>query len=549
MVTAKKETRNKNKYIVFILLLFLLLSIVMIYFSHIYEGKLIAGDDYQFHKMRIEGLYESIKNRMYFPRLNMMFMNSMGYASSIFYSDIFLYFPAILRIFGFSLSESYISLLILFNFLTFIVAYFSMYEVEKRVDRSLIFSMLYTLSTYRLFDVIKRAALGEVLAFTFLPLAFMGLYQILYKNHKKWYFLTLGMALIILSHLLSAILFAILIFVFLILNWKELYSNLFRKNSFIKAVATTIPLVSFYFLPILEQLISQKLKVSTNPVEYMSERAMNFQDIVTQSLSNVSDNANIGIVLLFFFIFYMVKIKDVKLKDTRHILITALLFTFLTTNLFPWKLFEKTFLNTIQFPWRFFTLVTLCLCWGIAQDKLNIFKNKMIIIFLLSFVTLLSVSYSLNVTQALGKMAYGHLNELTTYRIGGGEEYLPEAANLDKLMEYDLKLNYDDKELMIKNYHKNRDEIIFNFKSSNKQTVTLPLIYYKGYVSELIGSGDISDPYLNEDGLLSINVKGKGKVKVYYKGTTLQFMSLYFSMGSWFIFIAWLLWNRERNKS
>lgn len=546
-----KKIRKRSNNSFFLMLLFFLLSVLIIYFSHISDGKLIAGDDFAFHKMRIEGLYESIMNGVYFPRLNMTFMNSMGYASSIFYSDIFLYFPAILRTLGFSLAESYVSLLILINFITFSVAYFSMYIVEEKVNKSLLFSILYTLSTYRLFDLTKRAALGEVLAFAFLPLAFMGLYQILYKNQKKWYYLTLGMSLIIFAHLLSAVLFALLILVFLVLNWKELYHNSARRNSFIKAVIFTIPLVMFYLLPILEQLRSQDLRVSTNPIVYISVAAMNLQDIVTQSLSNVSHLVNIGIVLLIFIMLYIIKIRHIKSNMTKHIFTSVILFIFLSTNLFPWKFFDKTFLNTIQFPWRFFTLVTLCLCWVIAQDEINMFKHKKSANYLMILVTLFSLSYSLNANQYMDNkiMSYGQFNEPSTYDIGFGKEYLPKEANLDELMKYNLDLIYNSNELTTTNYSKNRDEITFNFESSTKQVVTLPLVYYKGYVAELVGTGELSEPYLSKEGLLSIDVIGEGNVKVFYKGTILQFITLYFSIGSWIIFTLWLILTREKKLS
>ena len=152
-----------------IAIFFIILSVVSLYFSHIYNFRMVTGDDYQFHAVRIEGLYEALRSHVYFPRINMTFMHSMGYATSIFYSDVYLYFPAVLRLLGFSLAESYVIFLVFVNFLTFVISYFSMMNIEKKISKSLIFSLLYTLSFYRLFDLTGRAALGETLAMSFLP--------------------------------------------------------------------------------------------------------------------------------------------------------------------------------------------------------------------------------------------------------------------------------------------------------------------------------------------------------------------------------------------
>lgn len=49
---------------------------------------------------------------------------------------------------------------------------------------SIIISLLYTLSTYRFHDEIVRGAIGEVFGFVFIPLAFIGLYHIVFGDKK-----------------------------------------------------------------------------------------------------------------------------------------------------------------------------------------------------------------------------------------------------------------------------------------------------------------------------------------------------------------------------
>lgn len=525
-------------------LFFMIISIISIYFSHISKGQLFVGDDLNFHKMRIEGLYEALSNHVYFPRINMTFMKSMGYASSIFYSDFFLYFPAILRLLGFSLSEAYVALIVVINFSTFIVAYFSMQCVEQKFKKSIFFSILYTLSTYRLYDLNGRAALGEILAIVFFPLAFMGLYHIIYGNSKKWYILSIGMSLIILSHVISAVMFSLFILIFLIISRNELFNSTVRLKNFIKSVLLTLPLTAFYFIPMMEQMKSQTFKMTTHQWAFMSQTAQRLDLYFNNSLSNDGLSANIGIILLMFLIAYIFSNHKIKNKSVKNIFYVGLIFLLMATNLFPWHLLEKTFFNTIQFPWRFFALVTLCLCWVVAEDSLEILNSSIVRGVLLVLVILFSVSSSLVSNQKPGAiiMPYREFNIPLPNEIGWGQEYLPENADYGNLMNRELNLSYDKSTVSITNYTKNRDVVSFEFETLSESTITMPLIYYKGYVSEFNGIGTISEPFLNEneDSLVSITVNGNGVVKVYYKETTLQTLSKYVSLVSWILFLFYM---------
>ncbi|WP_313467429.1 YfhO family protein [Carnobacterium sp.] len=541
------KKKHSTKKVFIIITLFMILSVISVYFTHLYHGEIIVGDDFQFHKNRIEGLYEALKIHNFFPKINMVFMNSMGYASSIFYSDFFLYFPALLRLLGFSLAESYIAFVIVINFVTFIIAFASHFLVIKDQRKSLIFSLLYTLSSYRLLDLTTRAALGEVLAICFLPLAFMGLYQIIYGNSKKWYYLTLGMALIIHAHILSAVMFSLLIVLFLVVNVKRMFFEKERLISIVKAAFLTVPLIVSYLFPVLEQLASQTFKVSSNPIFFMSEKASQLGNAFLNALSNKS-TPNIGITLLLLTIFYVLSMKKIKAKT---IFCMGLLLLGLTTDLFPWKILDHTFLNTIQFPWRFLAFATLLLSWVIGEDPLNLFENKKVFYTLSILITVFTLSYTLNLrsqVEAEKIVSYGEYNQINSYKIGAGKEYLPDKANFEDLMNKKEELIYDSSKLTIKNYHKNKDVIIFDYQALSKELVTVPLIYYKGYVGELSGKGTISEPFLNEAeaGLTSVAVEGTGTVKIYYKDTLIQKLSQWVSIASWILLLSYLFVIKRR---
>ena len=52
----------------------------------------------------------------------------------------------------------------------------------------IVMSLLYTLSGYRLTNAIYRAAVGELTAIAFIPLVFLGLWQLFQEDDKtKWW--------------------------------------------------------------------------------------------------------------------------------------------------------------------------------------------------------------------------------------------------------------------------------------------------------------------------------------------------------------------------
>ena len=544
-MSLNNKMKDSTKNTIGIILFFMFLSVFSVYFTHLYNGEIIVGDDFQFHKNRIEGLFQSLNNHIFFPKMNMLFMNSMGYASSIFYSDLFIYFPAILRFLGLSLAESYTLFIIVINFATFLVAYISKLTVTKNERSSLMFSLLYTLSSYRLLDLTTRAALGELLAICFLPLAFLGIYQIIYGDTKKWYHLTLGMTLIIHAHILSAVMFSMLILLFLVFNIRNLFNEKKRIKAFIKAVLLTVPLVLSYFLPILEQIESQTFKVSTNPIFFMSEKASHLGSAFLNALSNKS-TPNIGIILVFFIIFYFLSLNKIQANNTKPIFFIGILFLILTTDLFPWKLLDNTFLNTIQFPWRFLAFATLLISWVASDDSFGFFKNKKNFYTLSALIVMLTLSYTLNLrTHSDEKkiISYEEFNQIDSYKIGAGKEYLPDKANFDGLKNKRNELIYDNDKVVIKNYHKNENVITFDYKAQNKEIVTIPFIYYKGYVGEYKNNNGLENMLFlneNEDGLTSVELKGTGTVKVYYKNTLIQKLSLSISLVSYVLLICLL---------
>jgi hypothetical protein len=152
------------------LLLFLVASLISIYLTelngHIWSF-LTMSNDGRFHIMRIEGLAQAMRQGNLTPIVNMSFLGGLGYISNVFYSNLWLYPAAVLRLMGLTITQAFVSFYVLLNFVTFLTSFGAFYKASQRYDKSLLFSFVYTLSTYRIFDMVRRFDVGELSTFVF----------------------------------------------------------------------------------------------------------------------------------------------------------------------------------------------------------------------------------------------------------------------------------------------------------------------------------------------------------------------------------------------
>ena len=129
----------------------------------------IGGDDLIYHLLRIEALKEGILAGRPFLRINMLFFGGAGYASSMFYPDLFLYFPALLRAIGTQINLSFHLFVALCIILGFASSYFCAKYVSGSSYAALATAVIFTLYQYHIDDIYTRSAVGEYTAVIFVP--------------------------------------------------------------------------------------------------------------------------------------------------------------------------------------------------------------------------------------------------------------------------------------------------------------------------------------------------------------------------------------------
>ncbi|AUI71922.1 hypothetical protein [Companilactobacillus alimentarius] len=549
LTALNKEKLKKVMIVLATIALFLIVSILVIYQTQIFQGRIwsyLGTSDDRFHNMRIEGLYHSLLRHQYFPFINMSFMDGFGYIVNVFYSDFLLYPAAFMRLMGYSSAQAIAGLNILLTFLTMGIAFLCFYKVSKKYWNSLVFSFVYTLSTYRMYDILYRHDLGEVGAFVFLPVALLGIYEIFYGKRQNWLYLTFGMTGIIYSHAISPILVAILIVIVAICQIGELRKAPQRLLSLLWATLSSVLLSLAYFLPMIEQMHHTKFLL-TESSSNLATAAADFTDMAHASMNNNFNQANPGIVLFFAAIVVVVSAVKIKNKAVRHFSLIGAFMLICSTKIFPWVLLNKTPMKMIQFPWRFYMIVSLLLAVFVAADPLGIFKKKSMKIVLMVFITLISVSsaYRLVASSPLQRNTYAAYNQTEPFSIGAGQEYLPIGTNLSELQRATHKPKIQAGKAKISDFKQYGTRLSFNFKNAKNAKIDLPIIGYYGYQSTQ-SSGKVSKLKVDKrnNNLAQVTVNGNGKVVVDYFETTIQKASRRISFLSLLVIIAVLFINK-----
>lgn len=146
------------------------------------DGGGLWGDDCIFHLSRIEGITQGLREGQFPVRIYSLAKDGYGYASPMFYGELLLYFPAVLRLLGVSVQGAYHAYIAGAMALTAGIAFYSLRQIFKENRIALLGTALYLLAPYHLHNVYIRSAVGEYTAQAFLLLIPAALCQLYGKD-------------------------------------------------------------------------------------------------------------------------------------------------------------------------------------------------------------------------------------------------------------------------------------------------------------------------------------------------------------------------------
>lgn len=250
----KFELTSRNKIIILLLGYFVVAEIMYFTFKN---GSIWFGDDVYYQFQRIQGISKSLQEGLY-PSISTINFGKIGYAVNIFYPWATLLPFAVVSLFVHDPISAYYMALFFYFLMSLLISHYSMYQFSHSHLQAILFTLIYNFSTYRLIDLLSRAALAEYIASIFLPLCFLGFYETFFRDSSKWYLFAIGFSAIILTHVLTTFMTLLIFIAFLVLNLWKIKPIKERAVAVSKSIVITVLITSLYTGPFLIEEFFQK---------------------------------------------------------------------------------------------------------------------------------------------------------------------------------------------------------------------------------------------------------------------------------------------------
>lgn len=516
-----KELSHKNKIVAASIFLCAFIASVPLLSSYLF-----SGHDLPFHLLRIEGIKDALRSGQFPVRIQPDWFQGYGYASSIFYGDIFLYIPAIIRLFGFPLQTAYKIYVVFINFATCIITYYCFKSMLRSEYAALIGSMLYVLSPYRLGNIYIRGAVGEYTAMAFFSLILAGLYLIMTDSEanreirKGRLFLVLGFSGVLQCHIISCEMTGFFTLLVCILCIKRVLKR-GRWKALVSGAAAVFVLNLWFLIP----FISYTLQGRFGIVEANGTAQIQTYSAFTYQLFDFFPNAygsaysiyermqnptqmplTTGFVLIgtiFVFIVYVWNYKKEnvsQIKLGKLCIALAFLALWMSTTWFPWDALSRLgkipslLIGNLQYGWRMLSVASILLA-GAAGCLLSIVerneeKNTKRGIFALYcifgilccgwFLSSIMNNSTVNLCRDRSELNEDDVTSL---------EYIPKGTDRNGFSE---SLPIAGEGIVWENYENNhgRVRIICSNDREENGYITLPLLNYEGYTAEATDKGE-----------------------------------------------------------
>ncbi len=505
----------------------------------------VRGEDMFFHLTRIKGIAESLRAG-YFPvRDQLYWLHNYGYGVGFYYPDVFLYFPAVMVLLGFELLTAYKIFLCICSFFSIISIWFAAERITKNRIAAYAAAIFMAFAAYRLSNLYYRGTVGETQAAVFLPLIVLGLYEIFYGPRKRWICFAVGFLGLLSCHIISLTISAVLTLLFLFTQLRRIFKEREILMILIKSVLLVLSLGAFFWLPMVEQSITNpNLRVNNVLAGAAQFNKTNYAFPVQNLISrfkrwNFAFQADCiypgwSLLLVPLLRIAVWKKRNKKVKAADFLLFFSILLIWMCTRAFPWtwKIFLP-FVTRIQFAYRILlpATVLLCLSGGIYFAEIIIERSATAALMLLAVFCFFSTAFPVLQESVIRRSVDKSLFVMQNNRVSGAE-YLPQGLdsdfpdkNADTVFipnnNTDLRITFHD-----------RRRLTFRFsyelsEDSGEVRFSLPLIYYTGFRGTLTDeNGKIIHPEIgwDEKGLVSISNSGisKGTIYVGYEKTAVQ---------------------------
>ena len=461
-----------------------------------------------------------------------------GYPLFNFYYPLPYYIGSLFYLFNHSLVSS----LKLVFLLTIPFSGITMYLWLKNhtsVLGALVGAVIYIYTPYRALDLYIRGAVGECLAFVFVPLvAFYVDKVISEKSHKFVAFLAITIGLFFVSHNLAPLIFIPWLFIYglvIIVSQK----NFFALPRLVLGFTLGFLISSYWTIP---AFLEKGHLLTQTPFNYIDHFPFIKQLIYSPwrygaSLPGPNDDLSfqIGFVNIFIIVYIIYLLFRKKVEGSQRLILIytfcTLFFVLFLMNIrsdFLWRIFPLS--TYVQFPWRFLMVTTF-----ITSAMTMVIKNRKLLI----AFALLGIFFNVNYFRPSGYFYPNdeyYLNRMLPY-------YKYKNGGFTSSTEYN---NYSEDYLLLPKWVKvrpsNAPTGFFTTSSSNLDIILAKKNSNINYYADLTGSGllefnkyyfpgwyadvngkpvefKILEPYGN----IGIDIQGEfSSINIYWKETPLR---------------------------
>ncbi len=465
--------------------------------------------DLFFHLNRIEGIASGLRAGQFPVRIHASTMLGYGYAAPIFYPEVFLYIPAVLRNLGVSLAGSVRIFEMLINLAVAAVCYMSTNALMHNRRSAAGATVLYTLCIYRLATLYTRAALGESLAMIFFPLMILAMAEVLTRDERRWPLLALAMTGVCMSHLLSTLFCAGLCALAAICVLPRLIKEPCRILAILKAAGVTVLCVLFFYVPMLSYTAagvnaSVALNASKNALQPGSflmgfSGRNNLPEDFAYTIGVVPGLAILVGCGLFAVRRYTAGHAEKDDGPSLFLLVAGGALLLAATDLFPWEFLcglpspYSTLFMQIQFPWRLAGMAAPLLCIAAARGY-----DRPTGMALLLALTLVFSGYTLqSVVQDTPILMQDGFCDTRVPQ----NEYTYAGTEKAALRPGEIRAASGE-QVVVEGYEKRGTNLSFALNAQDGRYIEVPLLYYPGYRAEIDGRPCTTER--GENGLLRI---------------------------------------------
>ncbi|MDO4911961.1 MAG: 6-pyruvoyl-tetrahydropterin synthase-related protein [Lactobacillus sp.] len=333
--------------------LFLIIAI-FINFLYFMQGAIIGAHDLPFHYQRVNDLVKNIQHFNFNPAINTYSFNLVGSAVASTYPPLPLYVWAILLLIFQNGVLAYDLFLLATTLVLLVTTYYSFLSVFKdQKNQALVVATAYASCSMVGYYQYISGDLGAVWALGFAPLACAGLYHLFKDN--KYQMLSIGMSLMILSHLLNSLILAFSLLIVLIVEFRKIKLNFLI--SLAKSIGLSLLLTCAFWIKLLIIVLSSKMYT---PKSFGILYGINLEGVYND-ISALNYRWDITVIAVLGLILSILFFKRLP-KLLKICSIVSWIIMFIASAFVPWEYFQNTPLGSLQWTTRLLIFPELIGC-------------------------------------------------------------------------------------------------------------------------------------------------------------------------------------------